>query len=96
MQDDQFEWHDAKAASNWRNHNITFAMAREAFRDAFAIEWVDVGQDTHEERFVLIGMVANRLLYVSYTLRGQRTRLISARLAEPHERRRYHNENRET
>jgi uncharacterized DUF497 family protein len=40
-------------------------------------------------------MVEGRLLFVSCTVRGDRTRQISARNAEPHERRRYHNENRE-
>jgi len=34
-------------------------------------------------------------LFVYYTLRGERIRIISARKAEPHERRRYDNENRE-
>jgi uncharacterized DUF497 family protein len=47
-----------------------------------------------EERYILLGMVDNRLLHVAYTLRGQRVRIISARLAEPREKRRYHEENR--
>lgn len=93
MQDEHLEWDDDKAARNWRDHGITFEMARDVFRDAFAIEWTDYGQDDHEERFVTIGMVENRLIVVSYTLRGPRIRIISARLAEPYERRTYHNEN---
>jgi len=93
MQDDAFEWDDAKAASNWLDHGIRFETARDVFRDAFAIEWTDEGHDDAEERFVTIGMVENRLLFVSYTLRGERIRIISAREAEPRERRRYHNEN---
>ena len=96
MQDDDFEWLDAKAASNWRDHGISFEMAREAFKDAFAVERIDDRHGDNEQRLALLGMVENRLLYVSYTLRGERIRIISARKAEPHERRRYHNENRET
>jgi uncharacterized DUF497 family protein len=46
-----------------------------------------------EHRFVTVGLVEDRLLFVSYTLRGETIRIISARLAEPHERRRHHNEN---
>jgi hypothetical protein len=38
-------------------------------------------------------MVQERLLAVSYTMRSERVRLISARFAEPQERRRYHEEN---
>jgi uncharacterized DUF497 family protein len=45
-----------------------------------------------EDRTIL-GIVENRLLYVAYTMRGEKIRLISARGAEPHEHRRYHEEN---
>ena len=93
MQDETFEWDDLKAASNWRDHGVTFEAAREVFKDIFAIEWDDDGQDDTEERFVTVGMVENRLLFVSYTLRGVRIRIVSAGLAEPYERRRDHNEN---
>ena len=95
MQDDDFEWDDTKAASNWLDHGVTFDMAREAFRDAFAVEWVDDRQGVSEERFAMLAMVESRLLFVAYTLREERIRIISARKAEPHERRRYHDENRE-
>jgi len=92
MLDDEFEW---EAAINERDHGISFEMARAAFRHAFSIERVDLGRDDPEERFALLGMVEDRLLFVYYTLRGERIRIISARKAEPHERRRYDNENRE-
>jgi uncharacterized protein len=95
MQDEHFEWDDDKAAQNWRDHAVTFEMARDAFKDAFAIEWIDAAQDTSEERYGMIGMVENRLLFVAYTMRGERIRIISARKAEPYERRKYHDENRE-
>jgi uncharacterized DUF497 family protein len=93
MQDELFEWDDDKAARNWRQHGVSFEAAREVFRDAFAVEWTDYGHVDPEQRFVTIGMVESRLLVVSYTLRGSRIRIISARLAEPFERRKYHNEN---
>jgi hypothetical protein len=41
MQDDEFEWFDAKAARNWRDHDVGFEMARDVFKDIFAIEWAD-------------------------------------------------------
>jgi hypothetical protein len=96
MRDDEFEWDEPKAARNWLDHGISFEMAREAFKDAFAVERVDNRHDDNEERVAMLGMVETRLLFVSYTLRGERIRIISARKAEPHERRRYHNENHET
>lgn len=44
----------------------------------------------------MIATVETRLLFVGYTMRGERIRIITALKAEPHERRRYHEENRET
>jgi hypothetical protein len=96
MSHDSFEWNDAKAARNWRDHAVSFEAARDAFRDAFAVEWADDAQDAAEPRFALLGMVENRLLFVACTMRDDRIRIISARKAEPRERRRSHDENRET
>jgi len=48
---------------------------------------------TGEDRYILLGMVQNHLLAVVHTQRDARIRIISARLAEPRERRRYHEEN---
>ena len=93
LQDELFEWDDLKAEANWQKHGVAFEAARGVFRDAFALEWADDRQSTTEQRFVMVGMVENWLLFVSYTLRGERIRIISAREAEPRERRRYHNEN---
>jgi putative transcriptional regulator len=70
MKSDDFEWDDAKAASNRRHHKITFEQAREVFADPFIIEWINEGQDEHEQRFSALGMVENRLLFVAYTMRG--------------------------
>jgi uncharacterized DUF497 family protein len=95
MRDENFEWDDDKAARNWRDHGVSFEMAREAFSDAFAVEWADAEQDPSEERYAMIGMVENSLLFVAYAMREERIRIISARKAEPYERRKYHDENRE-
>ena len=93
MQDEHFEWDDAKAAQNVARHKVSFETARKAFDDVLGIEVVDDREDYGEERFNLLGMVADRLLHVTFTVRAQRARLISARIAEPAERRRYHEEN---
>ena len=41
MPEDNFEWDDRKSASNFAKHGVTFEMAREVFKDAFAIENYD-------------------------------------------------------
>lgn len=94
MRDDAFEWDEFKAAQNLREHGVSFESAREIFRDPFALDWLDISEDYGEERHAIIGTVDARLLFVAYTMRGERIRLISARGAEPYERRRYHEENR--
>ena len=37
MNDDAFQWGDAKAAANHAKHGITFEAARDVFEDPFAI-----------------------------------------------------------
>ncbi len=93
MQDDDFEWDDAKAAENLVRHGVSFAAARLAFADVFAVVREDRRQNYGEDRFILLGMVEEHLLAVAHIMRDERARIISARIAEPRERRRYHEEN---
>jgi len=93
MGDDDFEWDDAKATANYVKHGVTFEAARDVFKDPFAIEQIDDRHDYGEERWTLLGMAGDRLLLVAYTMRQNRVRLISARAAEPFERREYHEQN---
>jgi uncharacterized protein len=93
MNGNDFEWDDAKAAQNYADHGVAFEAAKEVFRDPFAIERLDDREDYGEDRYVITGMVDDRVLCVTYTLRNDAIRIISARGAEPHERRRYHEDN---
>ena len=93
MQDEFFEWYDTKAATNWREHGVSFSHAVKVFRDIFAAEWIDDREDYSEERVNILGMCDGVLLHVTYTERGERIRLISARRAEKHEQDYYYSEN---
>jgi hypothetical protein len=93
MHDEAFEWDDIKAAENYVAHGVRFEAARDVFKDAFAVDWLDERMPYGEDRYAIIGMVENRLLYVAYTMRGEVIRIVSARGAEPYEKRRYHEEN---
>jgi uncharacterized protein len=55
-----------------------FEMARDVFKDLFAIEWLDDREKYGEDRYVIIGMVNNHLLFVAYIIRGEAIRIISA------------------
>jgi uncharacterized DUF497 family protein len=93
MNEDDFEWDDAKAAQNYADHGVSFEVARRVFEDPFATERLDDRQDYGEDRYSILGMVDGRILYMAYTLRNGTIRIISARGAEPDERRRYHEDN---
>ena len=94
MNDDTFEWHAKKAARNLAEHGVSFEVAREVFDDPVKLDEFDDREDYGEDRYNTIGLVKGRLLVVTYTLRGSKIRLISARHPEPHERRKYHEETR--
>jgi uncharacterized protein len=90
MSDEEFEWDERKAASNFAKHGVTFDSAQGVFSDPFAIEFADDGNEHDEVRFRIIGMSAGVLLFVAYAMRGETIRIISARGAEPYERRWYY------
>jgi len=93
MIDDVFEWSDDKAAANWRDHGVFFEQAVKVFCDPFALEAIDDRENYGEERINRIGMCEGVILHVTYTERGERIRLISARQAEKHEQDDYYREN---
>ena len=84
------QWDVRKAEANYRKHGVRFPETEPVFEDDYAITIVDDESDPEEQRFVSIGTgVKGRVLVVVYTYRGRDVRIISARLAEPHERSQY-------
>jgi len=72
--------------TQFRKHGVRFAEAEAVFEDDYAITIIDDESDPCEQRFISMGMgVKGRVLVVVYTHRGRNFRIISARLAEPHE-----------
>ena len=94
MSDDAvFDWNNEKAALNWKNHGVTFPQADKAFRDHFIVEWIDERENYGEERINFLGMCDGTLLHGTYTERGNKIWLISARRAEKYEQDDYYREN---
>jgi hypothetical protein len=90
----EFEWHKAKAEANFRRHGVSFDLAKTVFKDPFAIERLDDREEHGEERFVIIGAAEGRvLLFVAYTDREERIRIISARRATQNEQDDYFRQN---
>jgi uncharacterized protein len=87
-----FEWASSKAAANHRKHGVTFEEARSAFFDENARVIPDTEHSDDEDRFVLLGLsVRLRLLVVVHCYRSTDDviRIISARKADPSERKQY-------
>ena len=86
----RFEWDSRKAAENLRKHGVSFKEAEATFRDPLAATFDDPDHSIAERRFLTVGYSsASRLLVVSHTEIGDIIRIINARLASAHERRRH-------
>jgi uncharacterized DUF497 family protein len=89
----RFEWDRDKAASNRRRHGISFDEAVTVFYDPLAATFRDAEHSREENRLITVGYSAQgHLLVVCHTERGRTIRIISARRATPHERKRHENE----
>ena len=84
-----FEWDDEKAAINLKKHGVSFQTAALVFYDENRIEMYDSEHSLEENRYITIGMVED-VLFVVYTERKDRLRIISARLANKKERSMYY------
>lgn len=85
-----FEWDPKEAAANERKHGVTFQEATTAFSDPMALTFADPDHSFDEDRDITFGFSRlERLLVVSRTYRGERTRIISARLTTRQERKIY-------
>ncbi len=83
-----FEWDEKKSQQNLSKHGLSFHDAETVFTGpcmTFADERFDYG----EERFVTLGKLAGRLVVIAHTQRDEKTRIISMRKANSHERKHY-------
>ena len=85
------EWDPQKAASNKRKHGVSFQEAVTCFADPSGLLLED---EVHPERLALIGVSEkSRVPYTVFAeLADDVVRIISARKATTHERRRYEEE----
>lgn len=83
-----FEWDDNKRRVNVAKHGLDFVDATEVFADPKQFTYRSAHR-SGEERFVSIGSVHGRLIAVMFTQRGDKLRIISARLARRNEREQY-------
>jgi uncharacterized DUF497 family protein len=84
-----FEWDPKKERDNFVNHGVSFETAEQIFFDYNRMERHDDDSSDNEDRWQTMGFFED-VLFVVYTERGETIRIISARLAEPFERRIYY------
>ncbi len=88
----RFQWDEGKNAANRRKHGVSFDEAQTVFYDDWALLVSDPEHSASEERFVLLGLSSKvRIVLVCHCYRekDEVIRIISARRANPSERREY-------
>ena len=86
----KFEWDTRKARQNLQKHHVDFSEASTVFADTLSITIPDPDHSEDEERWVTMGLSnRQRLLVVVHTEEEETIRIISARLANHLERRKY-------
>ena len=75
-----FEWDDANTHKIWDKHGVAPTECEQVcFRRPLVVA-ADVGRSDDEERYYALGRTdLGRRLFVVFTLRGERIRVISAR-----------------
>lgn len=92
LQSIDFEWNNEKAVFNIQKHEVSFESACEVFFDPF-LQSKDNEFIDGEQREIIIGATEKlRLLYVAYTMRDDKIRIISARNVTRKERLEYENQ----
>ncbi len=86
----EFEWDPIKAKANKQKHGISFEESISVFYDPISATFDDPDHSFDENRYITIGFsFRNRLLVVSHSEKGSKLRIISARCATAHERKKH-------
>lgn len=85
-----YEWDPDKARENLRKHGVSLEEAVTVFLDPLAVTYPDPDHSDDERREITVGhSEKQRVVFVSHTRRGKRTRMISARNATRKERKQH-------
>jgi len=76
----EFIWDKGNIDKNWLKHRISNKEAEEAFFDSKKQEYPDPSHSKKEIRKILVGKTkGGKILFLVYTLRKNKIRIISAR-----------------
>ncbi|MDR0289605.1 MAG: BrnT family toxin [Treponema sp.] len=85
----EFEWYSEKERLIAEKHGLDMEEVKRIFDDPFRVVQYDKANSGLEDRWQTLGKV-NGVLFAVYTERGEKTRIITARVATPEERRIYY------
>jgi uncharacterized protein len=75
-----FDWSGGNAEKNWKRHGVTPLEAEQVFFNTPLLSGDDPEHSGTERRFYVLGQTdEGRELFVVFTLRGRRLRVVSAR-----------------
>lgn len=85
-----FEWDDGNTGKIGRKHRVTAKECEEVFENVPFVVAEDAKHSDRERRYFAVGMAdSGRVLFLAFTLRENRIRVISARTANRRERKVY-------
>ena len=77
---DGFDWDEGNITKNWDRHQVSSTECEEVFLNKPLLLADDVRHSANEVRNYALGQTDNgRLLFIAFTARGTRIRVISAR-----------------
>lgn len=86
----EFEWDSGTTDKNWLKHQISNNEGEEMFFDEDKVILNDILYSDKEDRFIILGKTKKqKILFVVYTKRKNKIRIISARIADKKERNLY-------
>lgn len=86
----EFEWDKGNIDKSYQKHGIEIKEAEEIFIDKDSIILPDVKHSQAEKRFIIVGKTLNKIyLFIVFTYRKTKIRIISARRMHKEEVERY-------
>jgi len=90
-----FDWDQGNTSKNWEKHKVTPSQCEELFFNRPLVVQTVEQHSVSEKRYFALGKTdADRRLFVVFTLRGKKIRVISARDMSRQERKVYHEKER--
>ena len=82
-----FDWDEGNKDKNWDKHQVDFRECEEVFFNQPLLIYEDIKHSFQEKRYYVLGRSdSNRMLFLVFTLRNNKIRVISARDQSKNER----------